>query len=183
MTSVLIPWSVLLSQRFEAISDQYGPNSQGVASSFAVLHNTKWLSRGGSIVDGDRIAVVKSWDEALSIFRHDPRLNINGVLRAPCLQIDDALARMANRNLCWSRARKDATEYMVLGGVPQSRPCEEQDLVYEYLYEFVSMLLAEIIVSDKIEGTYFREQLTWFHAGHFPCGWDGEWPLGRMRVY
>ena len=45
------------------------------------------------------------------------------------------------------------------------------------------MLLVEIIASPEAECTYFREQLPWFHAGHFPCGWDGDWPSGRMRVY
>jgi hypothetical protein len=45
------------------------------------------------------------------------------------------------------------------------------------------MLLAEIIGSPEAECTYFREQLPWFHAGRFPCGWDGDWPSGRMRVY
>ena len=29
----------------------------------------------------------------------------------------------------------------------------------------------------------FREQLAWFQVGRFPCGWDGDWPNGRMRVY
>jgi hypothetical protein len=45
------------------------------------------------------------------------------------------------------------------------------------------MLLVEIVASPEAECTYFREQLSWFHAGHLPCGWDGDWPSGRMRVY
>jgi hypothetical protein len=72
---------------------------------------------------------------------------------------------------------------VILDGVPRSRPRADRDNVYEYLYEFVSMLLAEIIASPEAECTYFREQLPWFHAGHFPCGWDGDWPHGHMRVY
>jgi hypothetical protein len=44
------------------------------------------------------------------------------------------------------------------------------------------MLLVEIITPEA-NCTYFREQLTWFQAGHFPCGWQGDWPTAKMRVY
>ena len=64
-----------------------------------------------------------------------------------------------------------------------SRRRAGDDLLFEYLYEFISMLLVEIIASPEAECTYFREQLPWFHAGRFPCGWEGDWPNGRMRVF
>ena len=30
---------------------------------------------------------------------------------------------------------------------------------------------------------FFLELLTVYEAGHFPCGWEGEWPKGRLVVY
>jgi len=177
------PWTELLSQRFGDITDEYGPHSQTVASAFATFSETRWLSRRGEFIGHVGVTRVETWSDALTIFREDGRYNVNGVLRAAYSQIDSALARTPQLRVWWSRARSDASEYALIDGIPQSSLPDEQALVFEYLYEFVSMLLAEIILSDELSSTYFRDQLAWFHAGRFPCGWDGDWPLGRMRVY
>ena len=85
--------------------------------------------------------------------------------------------RPLERDAWWQKAREDAKRYTALyGWIPDSLSQEHQDLLFENLYEYVSMLLAEIIASPDAECTYFREQLPWFHAGHFPCGyrvWTG----------
>jgi hypothetical protein len=182
-TSLQKPWAALLSQRFRDVNEEYGPNTQAVASAFAVLSKTMWLEHAREPLDDSSVSVVSAWDDVLTIFQDDPRYNANGVLEAPCACVDGVLAQFPERSAWWQRARADAKEYTVLSGHPKFRPREERDLVFEYLYEFVSMLLVEIIASPETECTYFREQLAWFHAGRFPCGWDGSWPIGRMRVY
>ncbi|MBN2384552.1 hypothetical protein JXQ70_16890 [bacterium] len=30
---------------------------------------------------------------------------------------------------------------------------------------------------------FFLELLTVYEAGHFPCGWEGDWPEGELMVY
>jgi hypothetical protein len=30
---------------------------------------------------------------------------------------------------------------------------------------------------------FFLELLTVYEAGHFPCGWVGDWPRGKLVVY
>jgi hypothetical protein len=130
------------------------------------------------------VTVVKSWDDALKIFDDFPRYNINGVLQTPCDRVDPIFERLAERQAWWKNARQEAKRYTSLyGWVPDSLSRDHQELLFEHLYEYVSMLLAEIIASPDAGCTYFREQLTWFHAGHFPCGWEGDWPSGRMRVF
>jgi hypothetical protein len=185
-----IPWQDLLSRRFTNISDEYGPNSQAVASALAALRDTRWLERVGepwlepASDPPSQVTVVKSWDEALTIFNDFPRYNINGVLQAACDPCDRILERHPDREARWQKAREEAKRYAALSGwIPDSLPQEQQDLLFEHLWEFISMLLVEIIGSPEAECTYFREQLSWFHAGHFPCGWDGDWPNGCMRVY
>jgi hypothetical protein len=188
MSSTPIPWTELLSRRFDNVSDEYGPNSQEVASAFWVLSKTKWTEHAGEPISDEGITVVRSWDDALKILdrdlqTRDARYNAMGHLEAPCERLDQIFERMPGRDAWWQAARDEAKRYAVLGGVPQSRPRADRDHVFEYLYEFVSMLLAEIIASPEVECTYFRAQLPWFHAGHFPCGWEGEWPNGRMRIF
>jgi len=172
-------------------NEEYGPNSQAVASAFVALSKTPWLEHvgepwlehvGAPLDNNNDVIVVHSWDEALAIFDDDLRYNVNGLLQAPCSCDDEVLERFPERQAWWQRAREDVKEYVAFSGIPDSLPQAKQDLLFEHLYEFVSMLLVEIVASP--EGCmYFREQFTWFHAGHFPCGWDGDWPRGRMRVY
>jgi len=182
MTPALTPWMELLGRRFRDVGEQYGPNSQMVASAFAALSEVPWLERVGASFDGGGVSIVRSWDDALRIF-DDESYNANGVLQAPCTRTEDVLNKMSEGEAWWQRARSDATRYVALSGIPDWLPKEQQDLLFEHLYEFVSMLLVEIVASPEAQCTYFREQLAWFHAGHFPCGWDGDWPGGTMRVY
>lgn len=195
MTPLPTPWTDLLSRRTTNIKEAYGPNSRDVIAAFGALCDAAWLEHVGESwlervgahpeIDAviDRVAVVRSWEQALTIFDEDPRYNINGLLQAPCDRADDVLARLPERRGWWQSARNDVKGYIALSGIPDSLPQERQDLLFEHLYEFVSMLLVEIIASPDAGCTYFREQLAWFHAGHFPCGWDGDWPNGRMRIY
>ena len=182
MTSTLSPWPDLLARRFRDTGDQYGPNSQVVTSAFSALSEIPWLTHVGEPLEDDRITVVRSWDEALKIF-DDNQYNLNGVLQAAYLPTEEILHKMPEGDSWWQSARTDVEKYVAYSGIPDSLPQEKQDLLFEHLWEFVSMLLVEIIAAPEAQCTYFREQLAWFHAGRFPCGWDGAWPGGRMRVF
>ena len=181
--SMPTPWTDLLSHRFSDVNEEYGPNSHVVVSALEALDETPWLEHVGGPLDESRVSVVRSWDDALTIFNKDRRYNINGLLEEACSRVDDVFERFPERDVWWQQAREEAKRYTLLGGIPKARPREDRDRMFEHLYEFVSMLLAEIIASPEAECTYFREQLAWFHAGRFPCGWEGDWPSGRMRVY
>lgn len=183
-THTRTPWTELLSRRFSDVTDEYGPHSQAAVSAFVVLDKIEWLQRVGEPVMDNGIVIVQSWEDALTIFGEDRRYNANGVLQAACDRVDPVFEQAPEREAWWQKAREDAKPYTALyGWVPNVLPPMQRELMFENLYEFVSMLLAEIIGSPEAECTYFREQLSWFHAGHFPCGWEGDWPNGRMRVF
>jgi hypothetical protein len=189
-SSILTPWNELLSRTSRNVQDEYGPNSQMVAGAFMALDKTRWLEQVGlpwqeRVGDSPtNIAIVRTWDEALTIFRDDLKYNANGVLEAPCSRIDPLIDSVPERKAWWRKARDDANRYTALSPwIPDTLSQEYQDLLYENLWEYISMLLVEIIVVPAGDCTYFREQLPWFCAGHFPCGWEGDWPDGRMRVF
>lgn len=181
-TTTRTPWIDLLSRRFSDVTDEYGPHSHAVVCAFAILDKIEWFEHVGEPIDGG-IAVIKTWEEALTIFGEDRRYNANGVLEAPCGRVDPIFEQMPEREVWWQKAREDVKPYTALYGWPDTLSRAHKDLMNENLYEFISMLLAEIIAEPEAECTYFRDQLSWFHAGHFPCGWEGDWPNGRMRVF
>jgi hypothetical protein len=67
--------------------------------------------------------------------------------------------------------------------IPRELRADQRDVIDEYVYEYVSFLLAEIIGADVVGSVYSRAMLAWFHAGRLPCGWCGACPRGRVRVY
>ena len=55
----------------------------------------------------------------------------------------------------------------------------------DYIHGYIRLLFIEIYAGDVAEPrcTYFRDQLGWFLAGFLPCGWEGAWPDGKLRVF
>lgn len=42
----------------------------------------------------------------------------------------------------------------------------------------------EIMVADvDPDLTIFRGLMAWFHAGHWPCGWEGRRPEGKLILW
>ncbi len=186
------PWTELLGHVYEDTHEEYGPHTQAVWSAFAALKETRWLSRVGEPV-ASTVIVVQSWDEAIKIFEdvEGAKYGPNGHLIEPVTRVKRIIASPRER-VWWEQARQDTTRFTDYWGyIPAwmstktSAVAERtyEEVVGEYLYEFMSWLLAEIIAGDEARSTYFREQLEWFHAGHFPCGWEGNWPGGKMRVF
>jgi hypothetical protein len=138
-----------------------------------------WLEHSGASIAVSDVIVVRSWDASLAIFDQYLHYNINGVLQAPCDQVDSVLSRFSDRRSWWQNARDDVKRYIAFSGIPDFLSQDRQDRLSEHLYEFVSMLLAEIIASPDAGCTYFREQLPWFHAGHFHAAGTAH---GRMDV-
>jgi hypothetical protein len=190
-----VPWTKLLGHVYEDVGDEYGAHTQEVWSAFAAMREAKWLEHVGEPIESaSQILPVASWEEAITIFARQEGTGYgpNGHLIEPVARARAALEDPTTFAQ-WQRARIDARKYAAYRGyVPDWMDGKTlpnttvgwtyDEAVGEYLYEFVSWLLAEIIGGAK-DCTYFREQLSWFHAGHFPCGWEGTWPLGRMRVY
>jgi hypothetical protein len=41
----------------------------------------------------------------------------------------------------------------------------------------------ELEYADLVPPRYFAERARWYLAGHFPCGWEGDFPEGCLIVY
>ena len=205
MTPKPTPWSQLLGHVYEEAAEQYGEHTNEVISAFAALRETKWLAHAGAPLDSESVSTAKSWGDFVVMFREGredskSQYGPNGHLVEPVEQIKymfvEVKTHKPEQYETWQKARRDATDFAGYSGyLPDwmaTTPVDDQrnleEAMNEYLYEFVSWLLAEIILQPAQSSpvrplTYFREQLEWFHAGHVPCGWSGDWPLGLMRVF
>ncbi len=177
-------WQELLGQTWEDTGEEYGPNGQKVLSAFDVFAEMELLTAVGSPLTDPSVAAVSSWREALTIL-DDPtgKYDLHGHLVAAAAKLLPVHTTAPERQW-WERAVADAGEYCnIFPYLPESLDEDTRERLYGYLYDYTSLLLAEIIGGDAVGLTYFREQLPWYLAGRFPCGWEGNWPAGRPRVY
>jgi hypothetical protein len=143
------------------------------------LRGLPWLAHVGAPLAADgTIVAVPSWEIALCVLRERPQDTPWGQLRATVVRVADAIAEPPYRDN-WDRACVAATDLGDLDTVVGDRvPAPYRGQVAESIIETVKLAIAEIVAADVVEPSYFRDCLTWLHAGRFPCGWEGSWPGG-----
>jgi hypothetical protein len=56
-------------------------------------------------------------------------------------------------------------------------------LVHSVQWNILGALMEDSYLRCGHSAFFFLELLTVYEAGHFPCGWQGEWPKGKLLVY
>jgi hypothetical protein len=55
--------------------------------------------------------------------------------------------------------------------------------VHSVQWDILGALIENSYLRSGHRAFFFLELLTVYEAGHFPCGWEGEWPEGKLLVY
>jgi hypothetical protein len=187
-------WQGILSCIEKVVVETYGPHTKEIGSAVLGLQDTKWYANVGtpSPLDGQVIR-VRSWQEAWAILSDSDRYSSRGILLSPAELVRAARRTSPAQQAWWEEARQLLVQEVDIDYPPASpepipgRPTADLELrealAMDYIGDTLEHVLEEIIVSDRVACTCFREQLQWLAAGYFPCGWDGRWPNGRMRVF
>jgi hypothetical protein len=56
-------------------------------------------------------------------------------------------------------------------------------LVHCLQWDILAGVMENAYMTSKHGSYFFLELLTVYKAGHFPCGWRGEWPQGSLVIY
>jgi hypothetical protein len=178
-------WQELLGARTFR-EQQYGPHTNEIGSMIVALQGAPWYTNIGRPSDLDgRVTRMASLSEAWSILEDRERYTVEGVLVAPSDHLYELRDAHPAEAQWWKAARSSliaAVEHES-PPVPGEASGDVEALAMDYASLTLDLILAEIVLSEHTRCTYFREQLQWLVAGYFPCGWDGDWPVGRMRVY
>jgi hypothetical protein len=149
------------------------------------LHDIPWFQRAGEPITEARVARVAGWRDALAIVEGGHLgYSERGILLAPKHAVIDALDREPSLRERADTAAAEALRRMTASlHVPASVPAFTRLALADHVASYCRLLVTEFVVQEVTTCTYFRDQLVWWRAGHFPCGWDGAWPAGAMRVY
>ncbi len=177
-------WQELLLNKVyvQEEAEPLGRNGHQVCAALDALHATKWFANVGTRLGSERAVAARSWEAVLGCISHSWDAGYGGNHPGPSdmcsVKPGDPDYQLADRAF---ELAGDALHFAQ--HLPFDPLGREDERVSAYIHSWAELLFCEILRSHRIDCTYFREQLQWFHAGHFPCGWEGEWPVGKIRVF
>lgn len=86
----------------------------------------------------------------------------------------------------WNRIIDEVELQIPLGGVlplPEGSRCDLPECVLKNLRWDIIEYVMERHFSPIREQCYFALLIQWYEAGRMPCGWNGEFPQGKLIVY
>lgn len=155
------------------------------AATIRYLEAVPWFSRVGMAEGDDGPVVLKSWPDAIEHMRSDVYKGLNTA--AANRFGDEVLARSKERydGLCevTDRLEKCTTPIVFYKVWPTVREHKlpgffEAKVAIDFLH---ACLEAEY--ADLVKPGWFTNLAYWYAKGHFPCGWEGTHPQGRLIVY
>lgn len=186
MARELMSWEELLTfETFDEYSDEFGPHTQAVVNCLETLDTISWFSTVGAPTPDLEIARVSTWNAAVDplMAADNKRYNEMGHLAEPAAMLDEVRENEEFQE--WlADAYEEAQQYLNFEKyIPSYFDKNQVAFMVKHLRRYVENVLLEIIASDAVETTYFRECLPWYETGHFSCGWEGDWPDGVIKVF
>lgn len=148
------------------------------------LRRTAWFANFGTPISSSDILAVSCWDDAMGY---------GGKPEWECLRLD---IMNQESNVVLDHFGDDAFPWNDVADEirPQIRAMTEKSLASLGLsprgHDVVraqagwDTLLAclEVEYSDLVTCEFYRRLLRWYLEGHWPCGWEGKYPSGKLIV-
>jgi hypothetical protein len=148
------------------------------------LEKADWFSRVG-VKDTEAAIVLSSWQEAIqqcsSVEWENVSIEAANQYRERL--IERSIERYRQWNTIVDEVRKTTVPFVKsrIEGVVKghSLPKVFEDTVqWDILH--VGM---EAEYADVYQPGFYASQAFWYLKGHFPCGWDGEFPKGKIIIF
>ena len=148
------------------------------------LEKAEWFSRVG-VRNTTNAIVLSSWVEAVDHCASNDWMNLN--IEAANQLRERILERSRDRFVQWNDIvieLKKTTEPFVarkISGVVRENnlpPIFEHSVQWDILH-----VCMESEYADVFPPAYYASQAYWYTVGHFPCGWEGAFPKGKLIIY
>jgi len=153
------------------------------------IEQIQWFTRCGLSIE-DKIATfevlkVDSWKEA--------QIHCgNSAWEQTTLDARNALTMYLN-NRChtqyqnWNKLVREAKAFWGEKILPKISGVQQVNNLDDLFIHCVSWDIVNGILEDAFAEcrppTFFLKLIQIYESGHFPCGWDGDWPQGRLIVF
>jgi hypothetical protein len=150
-----------------------------------VLRTADLFSAAGHTVLDDRIIQLATWRDAVKA--HESQLwaywkeHLSNNLTSTLHQIDRP-RYSATWNAVVDECRPTILACLDKALLPrhevENKPAVRANASWNILFGIM-----EIEYSDVVPLGFFHYVFEWYCRGHYPCGWDGEYPEGRLLLY
>jgi len=148
------------------------------------LKNGDWFSRVG-IKDTDAAIVLSSWPEAIgycsSIEWENLCLEASNQLRERLLKTSKD--RFVKWNDIAIELKKTTRPFVRQKIEPIVREQRLPKMFEDTVQWDILGVCMEAEYADVVPPGFYASQAYWYTKGHFPCGWEGEFPEGKLIIY
>ena len=157
---------------------------QRTIATLAELEKVEWFSHVGRR-DSARAKLLGSWPEALESCLGEKWRSL--CEEAPNQYRSRLVERDMGRFQEWNKVVRDVKQTTIPLVLQKTKRVVEENKLPQ---EFVSTVQWDIVhlcmeaeYADVFPPGFFAALSYWYSQGHFPCGWDGDFPGGRPIVF
>lgn len=154
-----------------------------------VIRQIDWFHNCGNALKNDIIfscSYVENWNEA--------QLNYHSsIWENTTLEARNALTvflhdKHRDQYLNWNHLAKEARGFLEEEIVPKIELYKEKNnldnvFIDSVKWDVLNAIMEKSYKKHRNSPVFFSELLTVYESGNFPCGWDGEWPKGKLVIY
>jgi hypothetical protein len=137
-------------------------------------------------LDSQRVVAVGSWQQASE---ECSKIEYNNLCNSARNQLSSAMHVVANEvyNQTWNVNVDEIKAFLKCYIDTNVNSLELPEEIISRIHAAVRwdlMLLGmEAEYSEYVKPAFFTGLSYWYNKGHFPCGWQGEYPQGKLMVY
>ncbi len=153
------------------------------------LSDAEWFGSVGKQIDDGSIARYYSWDAAISESLAEVWVETRNAARNSMM---DAISfELEALNSESPRAVNKVVEKIHIQTLPLvdrklAILAEMKDLPDRFVSSVkwdITAIATAVEYSDVFVSSFYMNIRDWYLKGHFPCGWEGTYPRGRMIVF
>jgi hypothetical protein len=148
------------------------------------LRDADWFARVGTY-NGENAISVSSWQEAIEQCSSDYWEDLT--LEAANQYCERLAERSQERFRLWNDVVAGVKPAVVALVMEKTSPVVGQYDLPKVFSDCVRWdilhLCMEAEYADVYPPGFYASQAYWYEHGHFPCGWQGEFPAGKLVVY
>lgn len=153
-------------------------------ATFQQLEAAKWFSKVG-VRDVQNAIVLDSWENAIKSCVSPKWENL--CLEANNQYCERLIERSPIRFSEWNSVVDNVKKFSIpLVNRKTSEVVQKHDLPKSFVdtveWDILGVLM-ESEYADVYPPGFYASQAYWYVKGHFPCGWEGEFPQGTLVIF
>ena len=153
-------------------------------ATLANLQEATWFDKVG-VQDTEAAIVLTSWSDAVESCSSQEWQDL--CLEAANRYTEQLFARDPGRFNNWNIVAAEVKQVsvpLVKGKIAEVAQRYSLSKAFEDCVQWDIMhLLMEAEYADVFPPGFFASQAYWYVKGHFPCGWSGQFPQGKLIIF